>query len=113
MVWLDTCSKDLTLLLILDEGTVDYSCYMKNVLPVTLKYENEVFGDKWIFQQDGANPHRHYLTREWRRDNLPSLIDKNRWPPNSPDLNLPDYSIWGGIYQHHRLTQSVIGNGQH
>ena len=39
-------SKSLTPLLILDERTVDHSCCMKNVLPVALKYENEVFGDK-------------------------------------------------------------------
>ena len=54
----------LTLLVILDERTVDHSCYMKNVLPLTLKYENEVFGDKWIFQQDSANPHLDQLTQE-------------------------------------------------
>ena len=45
-------SKGLTPL---DEGTVDHSCYIKNVLPIALKYGNEVFGNKWIFQQDGAN----------------------------------------------------------
>ena len=58
MVWSDACSsKSLTLLVILDEGTVDHSRYTKNVLPVALKSTNEVFGDKWISQQDGANPH--------------------------------------------------------
>ena len=36
----------LTALLILDEGIVDHSCYIKNILPVALKYANEVFGDK-------------------------------------------------------------------
>ena len=41
----------------LDEETVDHSGYIKNVLPVGLKYGNEVFGDNCIFQQDGANPH--------------------------------------------------------
>ena len=83
------------LLVILDKGTVDHSCYIKNVLSVALKYANDVFGNKWIFQQDGANPHQHHLTQEWCRDNFPSLlIDKNRWPPNSPDLNPLDYSIW-------------------
>ena len=55
MVWLDVCSRSITPSVILDEGTVDHSCYIKNVLPIALKYENEVFGDNWIFQQDGAN----------------------------------------------------------
>ena len=78
MVWLGACSsKSLTPLLILDEGTIDHSCYMKNVLPIALKYGNEVFGDKWIFQQDGANPHRHHLAQEWSSNKFPSLIDKD------------------------------------
>ena len=55
----------LTPLMTLDEGTVDNSCYIRNVLPVALKYGNKVFGDKWIFQQDGANPRRGHLTGEW------------------------------------------------
>ena len=52
-------SKGLTLipLLILNEGTVDHSCYIKNVLSVALKYENQVFDDNWTFLHDGANPH--------------------------------------------------------
>ena len=65
IVWLGACSKGITLLVILDEGTVDHSCYVKNVLPEALKYGNEeVFGDNWTFQQNGANSHRHHLTQE-------------------------------------------------
>ena len=75
MICLDVCSKGLISLVILDEGTVDHNCYIKNV---ALKYGNEVFGDKWIFQQDGANSHRDHLTQEWCRNNLPSFIDKDR-----------------------------------
>ena len=63
---------------------------MKNVLSEALKYEHEVFDDKWIFQPDNANPHRHHLTEEWCRDNSASLIDKDYWPRNSPDLNRLD-----------------------
>ncbi|CAM4983329.1 unnamed protein product [Rotaria socialis] len=44
--------------------------------------------------QDGAKPHSHYLTQQWCRDNFPSFIGKDRWPPNSPDLSPLDYSIW-------------------
>ena len=89
MVWLYVLvpPTNLTPLVILDEGTVDHSCYIKNVLSVALKDENEVVDDKWIFQYDGANPHRRYLTQEWCRDNFPSSIDKDRWLPNSLDLN--------------------------
>ena len=86
MVWLGACSRGITLLVILDEGTVDHSCYIKNVLPVALKYGNEeVFGDNWTYQQNGANSHRHQLTQEWVYfNNFPSFIEKDGWPPNSP-----------------------------
>ena len=86
-------SKGLTPLVNLDEGTVDRSCYIKNILPVALKYGNEGFGDKLIFKQNGANSHRHHLTQEWCRDIFPSLIDRDRWPSNNPDLNILDDSV--------------------
>ena len=57
-------SKFLTPLANLNEGTVDHSFHIKNVLPVTLKDGNVVFGDKWISQLDGANPHRNHLREE-------------------------------------------------
>ena len=94
MVWLGACSKGVTPLVILDEGTVDHRLYIEKVLPVVLKYGKDVFGDDWTFQQDGAKPHQHHLTQEWCQNNFPSFIPKDRWPPNSPDLNPLDYSIW-------------------
>ena len=76
MVWLGTCSsKSLIALVILDKGTVDHGCYIKSELLVAFKYGNEVSGDKWIFQKDGANTHQHHLTKEWCQDNFPSFID--------------------------------------
>ena len=50
MVWLGACSKDMTPLVILDGGTVDHTVYIKKVLPVALKYENETFSREWVFQ---------------------------------------------------------------
>lgn len=99
MVWLGACSKGLTPLVILDEGTVNHQRYIDEVLPVALKYGNSVFGDDWTFQQDGARPHTHHLSQEWCRANFPSIIDKDHWPPNSPDLNPLDYSIWDEFAQ--------------
>ncbi|CAM4836603.1 unnamed protein product [Rotaria magnacalcarata] len=94
MVWLGVCSQGITPLVIFDEGTVDHACYIEKVLPVALEYGKKVFGNDWIFQQDGAKSHQHYLTQQWCRNNFPSFIDKDCWPPNSPDLNPLDYSIW-------------------
>ena len=94
MVWLSVCSsRGLIPLMILDEGIVDHSRYMKNVLPAVLKYRNDVYDVKWIFQQDGANLHRYHLTPECCSNNFPSFTDKDHWHPNSRDMSPPNYSI--------------------
>uniref|UniRef100_A0A914X0E5 Transposase n=1 Tax=Plectus sambesii TaxID=2011161 RepID=A0A914X0E5_9BILA len=94
MVWLGACSKGVTPLVIFEKGTVDHARYIKEVLPMALRYGNKVYGNNWTYQQDGARPHTHQLSQEWFQDNFPSFLDKGRWPPNSPDLNPLDYCIW-------------------
>ena len=51
------------------------------------------------FQQDGATPHTANLTIEWLDDKFPGrLISRRRepeWAPYSPDLNPPDFFLWG------------------
>ena len=37
--------------------------------------------------------------RKWCKEKLPFFIAKERWPPNSPDLNPLDYSIWTELVQ--------------
>ena len=94
MVWLGVCSKGITPLVIFEEGILDHDRYIKEVLPVALKYGNKIFSNDWAFQQDNARPHIHHLTQKWYRDHFPSSIDKDHRPSNSPDLNPLDYSIW-------------------
>ena len=94
MVWFAVCSKRVSLIVIFDEGTIDHARYIREVLPVALKYGNDILGTYWTFQQDGAMPHVHHLTQQWCKDSFPSFIDKDHWPPNSPDLYPLDYSIW-------------------
>ncbi|CAF3708708.1 unnamed protein product [Rotaria socialis] len=64
IIWLGTCSKDLTPLVILDEETVDHTVYIEKVLPVPLKYGNQFFGSNWVFQQDDAKPQSHHLSQK-------------------------------------------------
>ena len=45
MIWLGVCSKGVRPLVILDKGTIDHDRYIKEVLPVAIKYGNKVFGD--------------------------------------------------------------------
>ena len=94
MVWLGVCSEGITPLVILDEGTVDHTIYIEKVLPVALKYGNQIFVNEWIFQQDSVRPYSHHLTQKWCRDNFPSFIDKDPWPSNSHNSNPLDYFIW-------------------
>ncbi|CAF3244156.1 unnamed protein product [Rotaria socialis] len=94
MVWLGVCSKGGTPSVIIDNDSVDHARYIQEVLPVALEYDNKVLGSQWTFQQDDAKPHIHHLTQRWCQHHFSSFIDKNHWPPNSPDLNPLDYSIW-------------------
>ena len=64
MVWPGVCSTELTPLVILNEGTVGHMCFIEKVLPVTLKYDNKVISNDWVFQQDGTKLHQHFLTHE-------------------------------------------------
>ena len=54
--------------------------------------------NQW-FQQDGATCHTANntlsLLRDVFGDNLISLRTDKIWPPHSPDLNPPDYYLWG------------------
>ena len=81
------CSKGVSPVVIFEEETVDHERCMQEVLPVVLKFGNDIFGDNWTFQQDGGRPHIHQKTEDWCRTHLPCFIDKDHWPPNSPDLN--------------------------
>ena len=65
MIWVGVCSKGVRPLVILDKGTIDQDRYIKEVLPVAIKYGNKIFGDDWTYQQDNATSHTHNLTQEW------------------------------------------------
>ena len=99
MIWLEVCSKGVRPLVTLDKGTIDHGRYIKEVLPVAIKYGNKVFADDWTYQQNNATSHTHNLTQEWCEQNFPSFIDKYRWPSNSTDLNPLHYSIWEQFVQ--------------
>ena len=97
MVWLGICSKGVSPLVIFENGTVNHDRYIKEVLPVALKFGNDMFGSQWTYQQDGAKPHTHAKSQDWCAEHFPSFIDKDHWPPNSPDLNPLDYCIWNEL----------------
>ena len=50
-------------------------------------------GSPFTFQQDGAPAHTANKVQQWLRDNV-DFWDKSMWPPQSPDLNPLDFSVW-------------------
>ena len=56
-------------------------------------------GENFTFQQDGALAHRSRKTVAFLTAHVPDFIEPENWPPNSPDLNPVDYSIWGMLQQ--------------
>ena len=52
----------------------------------------------YYFQQDGAPPHKHKEVQSWLKEKFGNrFVDKDLWPPRSPDLNPCDYFLWGYI----------------
>ena len=60
------------------------------------------------FQQDGATPHTSNESLAWLRQRFPDRLISRRcdpeWSPHSPDLNPPDFYLWG------YLKDRVFGN---
>ncbi|CAF1936013.1 unnamed protein product [Rotaria magnacalcarata] len=94
MVWLAVCFKGVSPLVIFEDGTVDHDQYIKEVLPVALKFGHDTFGADWTSQQDDAKSRIHAKSQEWCAKHFPCFIDKDHGPPSSPDLNPLDYCIW-------------------
>lgn len=78
-----------------EKAKIKADYYVSNLLPELLEDCFEQIGSVFIFQQDGAPAHTAKHTQDFLLMNCPDFIDKNEWPPNSPDLNPLDYHVWG------------------
>ena len=45
--------------MIFEDGIMDHDQYMKEVLPIALKFGNNIFIIDWTFQQDSAKTRIH------------------------------------------------------
>lgn len=91
-----------TSLIFVDPGSkVNSTYYCNQVLGGNglLRDIQRLSANRFIFQQDGAPAHRSRHTVAFLTANLPEFIEPQNWPPNSPDLNPVDYSIWGALQQ--------------
>ena len=81
MVWLGVCSKGVSSLVIFKDGRMDHDRYIKEMLPVAIKFGNDTFGTDWTFQQDSAKSHIHTKSQEWCRKHFSSFIHKDHCAP--------------------------------
>ena len=90
MVWFGVCSKGVFPLMIFKDGTMDHGRYIKEVLPVALKFGNELIGlsSKTVQSHTFMQNHRNGVLNT-------CLVSLTRitGPRNSPDLNPFVYSI--------------------
>ena len=59
----------------------------------------KLLADHFIFQRDGAPANTVKLAIEWIEENCSEFINKDEWPPNSPDLNPLDYHVRGATIE--------------
>lgn len=81
------------------EDTVDQHNYLemlkKDFWPKVLRTADY---EKYHFQQDGATPHTATAVQTWLGQSFKEkFINKNLWPPRSPDLNPCDFFLWGHL----------------
>lgn len=60
-----------------------------------------------------SSSHTSDLAQNWCKKNFKSFISKDKWPPNTPELNPMDYSVWNEIsknvdYQKVKSRESLI-----
>ena len=78
-----------------EKAKVNADYYVGCLLPELIADCKHLKPAGFIFQQDGAPAHTAFLAQDWLNlhVNCPGFIEKDQWPPNSPDLNPLDYHV--------------------
>jgi len=108
MVSVTVSSLGATQLHFLEPGAKVNGDYYRNtvLLNMILLDIRSVFGDYYVFQQDGAPANGARDTVTMLQRETPEFIPPEMWPPNLPDLNPMNYSIWGMLQE--RVHRSWI-----
>lgn len=96
MVWAGVTATGKTPLIFIEKGVkIDQNVYQELLKDRVAPWAIEHFGNNnWTFQQDWAPSHGAKKTIELCQQIFPSMLTKDEWPSNSPDLNPMDYSVW-------------------
>lgn len=110
MVSVAVSKMGVTGLIFVDPGVKVNGQYYRDILlsQQMLPAIKSVAGDSFIFQQDSAPAHRARETIQLLQHETPDFIVPDLWPPNSPDLNPIDYTIWGIMQQ--RVYETRVHN---
>ena len=102
MVWAGICSTGKTPLIFIERNVkINAASYQQRVLRDVLEpWAAEHFGPEgFTLQQDWAPAHSARSTIAVCEKLFPGFWGKDVWPPNSPDLNPMDYSVWSILEQ--------------
>ena len=69
--------------------------YMREILDKMLPEMSALSGGDYIFLQDGARSHTSKASIAYLDEECPCYVKPHFWPPNSPDLNVLDFSALG------------------
>jgi len=99
MVSVTVSSLGATQLHFLEPGVKVNGDYYQNtvLLNMLLPDIRSIFGDYYVFQQNGAPAHRPRDTVTMLQRETPEFSPPEMWPLNSPDLNPVE---WSGGLQH-------------
>jgi len=85
-----------------EKAKINAQYYINKLLPKLVEDCDALLEEGFIFQQDGAPAHSARLAQEWLQQHTPDYINKDEWPPNSPDLNPLDYHVWGAMLERYK-----------
>ena len=71
--------------------------YKNKLLARMLPERNNLSRGDYIFLQDGAKSNIAKATLEYFNKNCPEYVKPDHWPPNTPNLNVLDFAIWGDV----------------
>src|SRR6218665_260352 len=74
----------------------------------TVRHILDIPGWGSVFQQNGQLAHRARDNVAFLERKVPDFISPTLWPPNSPDLNPVDHSIWSVLQE--SVYRSTIAN---